>query len=417
AMLIAAPPLLFCAVVAASGMWSFQNYRYISAGFPALLLVAGLALCPPRLPLPARLRAVLPARLAVILPAAMVGLAALTALAAVVTAPAPLSREMRFFAQGARDSNAQVVAIGRWVADNLPEDAHIAIHDAGAIPYYSERRITDLLGLVTNHMALDTNNGPGSRFEMIERIPADERPSHFAYYRGWLGTDDLYGERLLDTPLPARLDPDRRLVGGDNMQVYRARWDLLDSGHAPQAPHPGWSVVDRIDVADMRSEAEHDYWADMGRRSFPGRNERWSVYHRGPAQSGAGGATQMIADGGRPVRGPGGERFRIRVDPNLPVRLVMRSGGRGNVWVKPARTGQTAMVREIASGAVLGTLTLPRPSLRFHELSLDLPAGALSGTEVMLAVTPTESAAAADRPGGSGQGYLSYHYFVLQPAQ
>jgi len=71
------------------------------------------------------------------------------------------------------------------------------VHDAGAIAYYGDGRVYDMLGLITNHQAGIANNGPGARFEFLESLPPEQRFSHFAYYPGWLGTTELFGEVLL----------------------------------------------------------------------------------------------------------------------------------------------------------------------------------------------------------------------------
>ena len=69
-----------------------------------------------------------------------------------------------------------------------------------------------MLGLVTNHQAGIANNGPGARFEFLESLPPERRPTHFAYYPAWMGTSEFYGEVLLDTPLRRGIEK-RRLVG------------------------------------------------------------------------------------------------------------------------------------------------------------------------------------------------------------
>jgi len=42
------------------------------------------------------------------------------------------------------------IALARWLKDNTPAHALIALHDIGAVGYFSERNILDLVGLV-NH--------------------------------------------------------------------------------------------------------------------------------------------------------------------------------------------------------------------------------------------------------------------------
>ncbi|HRQ41777.1 MAG TPA: hypothetical protein PLD25_27970 [Chloroflexota bacterium] len=43
----------------------------------------------------------------------------------------------------------EMVAVGRWLAENTPTDAVVATHDIGAIGYFAERPLLDLAGLIT----------------------------------------------------------------------------------------------------------------------------------------------------------------------------------------------------------------------------------------------------------------------------
>ncbi len=408
AMLVAAPAALLMAVIAASGQWSFQNYRYIAAGFVPLFVAASVALAPM-----ARMGPfVLSRRLRTAWTAAAVALAAVAAL----WSWPRLHKDMMLFAQGVRDSNAQVVRIGRWIDENLPADAHIAIHDAGAIAYYGNRRFTDIIGLISNHRAEICNHGPGARFESLEHFADDDRPGYFAYYAGWLiaGARDLYGKRLVQTPLPAAIEPTRRLVGGRNMEVFTADWQLADSGHEPLIDISGWRVVDRLDIADVVSERAHQYRADMGRRRFHDRTERWSVYLRDNArmpskgvdgQANTGPTTRPVADGGRTIRGAEGEHFRISADPARALAMIIRIGGPQTMPQStiPRRPGPL-VVRRADTGQVLAEVAQPPPQSGFAELRFELAPDPERPASLPLQVQ------AAD-----GQPYRVFHYFVLQP--
>src|SRR5213078_4544825 len=107
--------------------------------------------------------------------------AVVVALALFVRAALPGMRvDMLLYAQGAMDTNTQVVAIGEYLHRKLP-DANVMFHDAGAIAYYGDGRVYDMLGLVTNHQAGIANNGPGARFEFLESLAPEQRPTHFTY--------------------------------------------------------------------------------------------------------------------------------------------------------------------------------------------------------------------------------------------
>lgn len=385
AVIVASPLVLLLAVIASSGMWSFQNYRYIAPAFPLLMISAGAALAPVSLPLPwwrpihgapGRGRHAWHAAAAL----AVAGLA--------YSALPGLRADARLFAQGAMDTNTQVVAIGRYLHAKLP-DASVMFHDAGAIAYYGDGRVYDMLGLVTNHQAGIANNGPGSRFEFLEALPPDRRPTHFAYYPGWLGTDELFGQVLLHTWLGPGLDK-RRLVGDGDMQVIEATWDHAGTGERPLDPHPGFRLADRLDVAHLDSERAHHWRGELGRRKQGDPTARWSLVAREAGERG------LILDGGRTIRG-GAERFSLDVDPAKPVRLLLRTGGPSAHPFHETIAKPVPLRILDPSGRELAAATLPIPDGRFVEVAFDLPAGA------------RDLVTAAPAP------YRAFHWFALQP--
>ncbi len=374
ALVILAPFAMMLAVVASSGLWSFQNYRYVAPAFPLLLIPVGIALSP--------------AGTSVALRRAWHAGALVLVLLFARTARPKLIADMKLFAQGAMDTNTQVVAIGKYLHDKLP-DASVMFHDAGAIAYYGDGKVYDMLGLVTNYQAGIANNGPGSRFEFLEHMPADERPTHFAYYPSWLGTNEFYGEVLLTTPLRPSFEP-RRMVGDGDMQVIAANWDHVGTGERPLVDHPGWAVVDRIDIADLASERAHRWRGAQGRRKLGDPTAKWSLIAREV------GARGLVIDGGRTIRG-GEEDFAITTDPGKPVRLVMRSGGPASQAYHETITAAVPMAITDADGATIASQAVPAPNGTFQEVVFELPAG-----------TSTVHARA---PGP----YRVFHWFVLQP--
>lgn len=382
AVTVAAPLVIMLAVVASSGLWSFQNYRYIAPAFPLIMVAAGCALGP--WPSSPRLAARGFARVATLARGLAVAGFAITALPG-------LGDDARVFAQGAMDTNTQVVAIGDYLHRKLPE-ARVMFHDAGAIAYYGDTWVYDMLGLVTNHQAGIANHGPGARFEFLEHLAPDERPSHFAYYPGWMGQTEFYGEAVLHTPLGASIAP-RRLAGDTDMQIIVANWDHVGTGERPINDHAGWSLADRIDIADLESEAQHRWSGALGRRSVGDPTARWSLVGREV------GAHGLIVDGGRTIRG-GREQFAIAVDPHRPVRLVLRTGGaRSYPYHEPIDHPVVLRILDPADRELArATLPAPGPSAGFTEVGFDLPAGAAAELH-------TEASAP----------YRAFHWFVLQP--
>jgi hypothetical protein len=376
---IASPIVMMLAVVASSGLWSFQNYRYIAPALAALCIPIGCALAvPPRLGRIAR---------GVWTAVALAGVVVIGALAV-----PRLAADMRLFAQGAMDTNTQVVAIGEYLHAKHP-DATVMFHDAGAIAYYGDGRVYDMLGLVTNDQAGIANNGPGARFEFLESVPPERRPQLFAYYPGWMGTFEFYGDVLMHTSLQPGFEK-RRLVGEYDMQVIAASWDHVGTAERPLDDHAGWQMVDRVDIADLASERAHRWSGRMGRRHFGDPTARWSVVEREVGPHG------LVIDGGRTIR-DGGERFTIALDPARPARVVLRSGGQREYGFHEAITRPVA-VRLYAGDRLLGQVTIPAPAGTFVELAFEIPAGTLAGGDVEL------------RSEADGI-YRVFHWFVLQP--
>ena len=381
---ITAPIALMLTVVGTSGVggWSFQNLRYVATALPLVMLVCAIALAPPR------------ALVQTLHRRAWCVASGAVAVAFAISAFAGMRDNMLLFAQGAMDTNSQVVTIGHFIHDKLP-DASILFHDAGAISYYGDGRVYDMLGLVTNHQAEVANNGPGARFEFLESLPPERRPTHFAYYPGWLGTAEFYGEVLLHTSLRPGLPTKRgRLVGEADMQVIAANWDHAHSGERPLNDHTGWDVVDRVDIADIASEHAHHWRGAMGRRHFGDPTARWSIVETETSGEG------LTIDGGRTIREHDGEHFTVELDPQRPTRIVIRTGGKAAYGFHETIT-KPVMLKLFAGAKELGHMTIAPPVGQFSELSFNIPPRAFHQREVEL------------RTETSGP-YRVFHWFVLQ---
>jgi hypothetical protein len=378
---IGAPFALMLAVVATSGVadaYAFQNFRYIATALPLLFVLVGFALAPTTRAKPL-----------------WAAIASIVAIAFVIAGRHELVADMQLFAQGAMDTNTQVVAIGRYIHDKLPEGTRIMFHDAGAISYYGDGPVFDMLGLVTNDQAGVANNGPGSRFEFLERIAPEQRPQYFAYYPSWLvGIGDFYGEPVLKTPLHPGFAAKKRLAGDSDMELLPAVWDHVGTGDAPLTEHAGWAVVDAVDVADLASERDHAWTATLGRRKLGDPTARWSFVDRAEMPVG------LVIDGGRTIRriedGTASERFTLELDPQKPARLVMRTGGIVDVPYQE-RTSPSTKLEVFADDVSVGTIAVPMPVGPFVELSIELPMG---------------TRRIRTRSDGS---YRVFHWFALQP--
>lgn len=266
-------------------------------------------------------------------------------------------------AQSARAIHAQQVSLGLWARDALPERARIGVNDAGAITYFSGRTTFDVVGLTTAGEARYWTAGPGSRFEHYERLGPSRLPTHFIVYPEWFAIDALLGEELT-----ARYVPGATILGGERMSAHVADYSRLRSAEAPDpSVARGRAVVDRLDVADLESEAEHDYQLfDADRRD------------------------NVVIELGERVDGARAERA---LDS---FWLVTRPGGA--IVLRVAAPRDTTL--ELQVGAV--RLTVGVPASRWHEARVELPADAPSGRS-RVTVRSAEAR------------FSALHYFSLAP--
>jgi hypothetical protein len=71
-----------------------------------------------------------------------------------------------------------------WIKDNLPADAVIAAHDVGALGYYSDRKIVDMIGLITPG-AIPYIHDKNQLLAWMSR----EHVTHIAAFRDWFDVD------------------------------------------------------------------------------------------------------------------------------------------------------------------------------------------------------------------------------------
>ena len=282
-------------------------------------------------------------------------------------------------AQSASGIDRQQVALGRWAKASLPADARIGLNDTGAIAYFGERTTFDIVGLTTRDEARYWVAGVGSRLEHYERLrraaPA-LLPTHFIVYPEWMGLDTVLGR-----PLHQATVTDSTILGGQTMRAYEADWSKLGTGERP------WSddgePVDTVDVADLESEAAHQY-------ALAGARDGEEVAHEGLSPAGA-----VVVDGGRTDRTL--ERFAAHLPPGEAVRGIVRFD---------APPG--AALHVLVGGEPVASLTSDDANADdasdadWVERSFDVPARLTNGnTAVELRV--------------SGSPATVYHYWFVKP--
>lgn len=309
----------------------------------------------------------------------------------IIVLPGVLSWASRF-GENSGEVYLQQREVGIWLRDNTPEDALIAVNDAGAIAYYSGRRVYDLVGLVTNGQARAFRHGQGSVYEAIERLSPEERPDYFAVYPRWI---HFVGEATeFEQLYAARLEA-RRIAGGDTAVVYAARYGAVGPGEAP-ADTGGRQIVDEVDVADLVSEDGHGYEArgrQTGIRFSSPQVVRSAVLPGGGAS---------VLDGGRVVSRV--ERFELTAEPNTDLALGARLGFSALEYASPQQFAQWLAVGASVkvNGEDVGAFSPRSSALVWGEQEVAIPAR-LNPTGHLLVEVSVESP----------WQYESYHYWLL----
>jgi arabinofuranosyltransferase len=126
----------------------------------------------------------------------------------------------RQYAENVDNINRMHVALGHWVADNVPSDTLIALNDIGAITYISERRAVDLAGLVTPEVT-PSMRSPEQTDQLVQFM-AEQGVEYVIVFPNWFPG---LAERsdVLEEVHRVTLE-DRSISGGETMVVYRANW-------------------------------------------------------------------------------------------------------------------------------------------------------------------------------------------------
>jgi len=235
----------YALLTSVNGAARFQNFRYYA---PAAVLV--LVACSIGAGALARVRGVGP-------------VAALLVLAGAASGYRASAPEAAHFARSAGEIEHMQVEMGRWLYFNTTEADVLLVGDAGAIPYVSTRRAVDALGLGGYHgvpFARAAPHGEAAMLELVERLPAERRPTTLVLFPGWFPeTTSRFGakERLALTVA------DPVMVGGPRKVAYAADFGPLKGAAGRPAAIAGGPalgpLVFELDVADVVSEAESNY--------------------------------------------------------------------------------------------------------------------------------------------------------------
>ncbi len=292
-----------------------------------------------------------------------------------------LPESMDDLATSARAIFDQQVSLGLWARTALPAGSRLGVNDTGAIAYFSGKQTFDVVGLTTAGESKYWVAGAGSRFEHYERLGKARLPTHFIVYREWFALDDLLGLGLEERYVNASI------LGGQLMGAFVASYANLGSADGmlgeeqripnakrrelgmPELAEPALGrLLDRLDVADLESEATHGFVLGDARKED-------NIVERVGLDA---------LDGGRQNRDR--DRFHLEVRPRGSLVLRVSSG--------------VAAALEVRVGSLRFEATTP--SSLGEEVYLELPPDAPSGqAEITVSAT--------------GGRFTSLHYLSLAP--
>lgn len=177
-----------------------------------------------------------------------------------------------FFRRASANVHGQQVTVGKKLAQTLPKSAVVMVGDAGAIPYFSGRSSVDALGLggyLRYPFVQAAVHGEGATLELLEHLPKERRPTHFALYPNWFPvTTSLFGHELFRVTIE-----DNVICGGPSKVIYEADFTELGQGDEVDRGFPPETLtepLDTLDVADVQAERAHELL-------FPAPNGGWVV--------------------------------------------------------------------------------------------------------------------------------------------
>lgn len=268
---VLAGAVLFALLVSWNGAARYQNFRYYMPAVVALFAACAVglrALCNTR-----------PGRVA----------GAGLALAGLALACARVPAQVRYFRDCCENIHHQHARIARALSELGA--GRVLVGDAGAIPYLSGRPAIDALGLGGYRRmpwVRAATEGEGATLELLQSLPAAERPTHLALYPNWFGeTTRRFGREVHRETLENNV-----ICGGTVKAIYVADWRAFDGDVAPAG------ATDELDVADVVSERAHAYgspapdggWPkvevlggvfDAGRALVPGHAEAFTAHAAG----------------------------------------------------------------------------------------------------------------------------------------
>ncbi|MEL6152302.1 MAG: hypothetical protein AAFR56_21905, partial [Chloroflexota bacterium] len=142
---------------------------------------------------------------------AAIGAGAVFAVVALVLSPGIYARDVAIIDQ-------EMVTSAQWIDENVPDDVFMAIHDIGAVAYYTPRPILDIAGLVSPEVIPIVNDA-----DALWALMQAEGAQLLMALPDQIPGDDPADPRLCEvfnTGGTAAIN-----AGGANMAIYALAWD------------------------------------------------------------------------------------------------------------------------------------------------------------------------------------------------
>jgi len=148
------------------------------------------------------------------------------------------------FAWNSRNIWEVDVEMGKWIDENLPEDATVMVFDAGAPRYYGNRYVLDSVGLNSSELIGKT----------LTQSAQYSQPQYLAYW------DFGYAPIPLSEELVAFSAPNNTILGHSHVKVWQINWDkgISDESQFYGVELEG-KVLDHLNLVDVDSEIAHNF--------------------------------------------------------------------------------------------------------------------------------------------------------------
>jgi len=114
--------------------------------------------------------------------------------------------------------NEEMVASALWINEHIPKDELLAIHDIGAVGYFSSRPMLDIAGLVSPDIAPIVADA-----DALWQFMQERDAQYLMAFPDQIPGDSVDDERLCQVFITDGATS--RRFGGSNMAIYRLAWD------------------------------------------------------------------------------------------------------------------------------------------------------------------------------------------------